>query len=304
MMLPDIFQNQPVYTRLDKGARMTSDVATLERMRGLFSMVRGIPEGKGSFSRGERQYDVKLDPGPFKAGDNACIITGSGSDLIVLDIDDTGVFLPLAEANAFDWEENFVVQTGKGIHIYYRWNADLFDHFQGAKKVSMANDTLGAELLLNWLCQAPGSVVDQTINNVKTGVLKQYRVVADGPIQEIPPKWIMSFILKAFQEAEQDKINKEYRSKQLYGDEDDSWKTAEWDLERTWRVFMRNFNPSSNRGERTVNANKCGVLFGAHNCGLEALSEAAGRYCEITSKPYRTVMYQMERGYKFGQSLR
>ena len=73
-------------------------------------------EGKGWQQIEYRPYETIS----FTSGDNAGVITGKQSGIIVLDVDNEEIFSQACKANNWIVPETFTVRTGKGYHYYYQ----------------------------------------------------------------------------------------------------------------------------------------------------------------------------------------
>ncbi|WP_320043508.1 bifunctional DNA primase/polymerase [uncultured Desulfobacter sp.] len=109
---------------------------------------------------GHRDYD---DIG-FSDRDNAGIVCGMASKLLVLDIDDNELFQDALQTNGWDLPETFTVKTGRGgYHYYFRYPED------GREYRNRACQTMGFDIRgEGGQVVAPGSVHPETQNTYIT----------------------------------------------------------------------------------------------------------------------------------------
>ncbi|MFT5730425.1 MAG: hypothetical protein ACI8PB_004605 [Desulforhopalus sp.] len=120
-----------------------------------------------------RSYD---DIG-FVSTDNAGIITGKKSGIIVLDVDDQEAFTQACQQNNRSVPETFTVKTGKGFHYYYNHPQDGNDYRNRSDKAEGYDIRADGGFIV-----APQSV------HPTSGSL--YTVVDDRGFTEAP-KWLL-----------------------------------------------------------------------------------------------------------------
>ena len=114
----------------------------------------------------------------FQQGENAGIVTGEISNLLVLDIDNEELFKSACEQQGWTVPETFEVTTGKGRHLYFNYPQDGRRYRNIAQGEKYGIDARGD----GGYVVAPGSV------HLERGTL--YRITSDIPKVD-PPQWLM-----------------------------------------------------------------------------------------------------------------
>ena len=90
-----------------------------------FALIRMAEKGKNPIEKGWQNLEYRpLEDIGFGHRENAGIITGKTSGILVLDIDNPRLFGEFSKREALTVPETFTVRTAKGTHRYYRYPLD------------------------------------------------------------------------------------------------------------------------------------------------------------------------------------
>ena len=126
-------------------------------------------------------HEVSNFPPEDLVKNNVGIVTGPASDVLVLDIDNPILFASFCKRYHYQTLKNFMVKTGKGYHVYFRYPKDENEYRCKAYPI-YGFDIRG----VGGYVVAPYSIHEETG--------KMYEIVSDGEIPKTP-EWFLKYCL-------------------------------------------------------------------------------------------------------------